>query len=112
MTKAELVNIIAEKTGVSRVDVIVTLEQFFKEIVESVSEGDNVYIRGFGSFVAKKRAAKKARDMAKGTTIIIPEKYVPFFKPSRGFCDIVKEEMERKMAPKKRRAKSKKRKKH
>ena len=61
MRKADLVAAIAEKTGVQKVDVLVTLESFFKEVKGSLADGENVYIRGFGSFVIKKRAQKVGR---------------------------------------------------
>ncbi len=109
MTKAELATIISEKTGVSKVDVLVTLEKFFLEVQNNLAEGENIYIRGFGSFIIKKRAAKKARNMANGKPMIIPEKYVPLFKPSAGFVNRVDKGMKKREAASKRKAaKSKK----
>ena len=83
MRKADLVNIITEKTGVPKVDVLVTLEMFFKEVKNSLSEGENVYVRGFGSFVIKKRAKKIGRHIKKNKSIEIPEHYIPSFKPAK-----------------------------
>jgi len=91
MRKAELVNIIAEKTGVPKVDVLVTIETFFNEIKDTLSEGENVYIRGFGSFVIKKRARKIGRHIKKNIALEIPEHYIPSFKPAKIFVDQVKD---------------------
>lgn len=90
MRKADLVNAIAEKTGVPKVDVLVALETFFKEVKASLSEGENVYIRGFGSFVIKKRAKKIGRHIKKNMAIEIPEHYIPSFKPAKVFVEQVK----------------------
>lgn len=91
MRKADLVTAIAEKTGVPKVDVLVTLESFFKEVKESLSEGENVYIRGFGSFIIKKRAKKIGRNIKQNKAIEIPEHYIPAFKPAKVFVEQVKE---------------------
>ncbi len=91
MRKADLVNIIAEKTGVPKVDVLVTLETFFNEIKDTLSGGENVYIRGFGSFVIKKRAKKIGRHIKKNVALEIPEHYIPSFKPAKIFMDQVKD---------------------
>ena len=85
MRKADLVNTISEKTGVPKVDVLVTLEMFFKEVKKSLSGGDNVYIRGFGSFIIKKRAKKIGRHIKKNKAIEIPAHYIPAFKPAKVF---------------------------
>ena len=90
MRKADLVAAISEKTGVPKVDVLVTLETFFKEVKSSLSEGENVYIRGFGSFVIKKRAKKIGRHIKKNVAIEIPEHYIPAFKPAKIFVEHVK----------------------
>lgn len=90
MRKADLVNIITEKTGVPKVDVLVTLEMFFKEVKNSLSGGENVYVRGFGSFIIKKRAKKIGRHIKKNKSIEIPEHYIPSFKPAKIFVDQVK----------------------
>jgi len=90
MRKADLVAAISEKTGVPKVDVLVTLETFFKEVKSSLSEGENVYIRGFGSFVIKKRAKKIGRHIKKNVAIEIPEHYIPAFKPAKIFVEQVK----------------------
>ena len=90
MTKAEIVAEIADKTGIEKVDVQETVEAFFKVIKNSMIGGENVYVRGFGSFVVKKRAQKTARNISKNTAIIIPEHFVPSFKPAKVFVDKVK----------------------
>lgn len=91
MRKADLVAKIAEKTGIAKVDVLVALEQFFKEVKESLASGENVYVRGFGSFVVKRRAKKIGRHIKKNVAIEIPEHYIPAFKPAKVFVDQVKE---------------------
>ena len=91
MRKADLVTAISEKTGVPKVDVLVTLETFFKEVKNTLGEGENVYIRGFGSFVIKKRAKKVGRHIKKNIAIEIPEHYIPSFKPAKIFVEQVKE---------------------
>ncbi|MCO6486409.1 MAG: integration host factor subunit beta [Saprospiraceae bacterium] len=91
MRKADLVNAIADKTGVPKVDVLVALETFFKEVKASLAEGENVYIRGFGSFVIKKRAKKIGRHIKKNMAIEIPEHYIPSFKPAKVFVDQVRD---------------------
>jgi DNA-binding protein HU-beta len=90
MRKADLVNMISEKTGVPKVDVLVTLEMFFKEVKNSLADGENVYIRGFGSFIVKKRAKKIGRHIKKNKAIEIPEHFIPAFKPAKVFVDQVK----------------------
>lgn len=90
MRKADLINSIAEKTGIPKVDVLVTLEAMFKEVKDCLSEGENIYIRGFGSFIVKKRAAKIGRNIKKNVAVEIPEHYVPAFKPSKEFVADVK----------------------
>ena len=91
MRKADLVTAISETTGVPKVDVLVTLEEFFKSVKNSLSEGENVYIRGFGSFVIKKRAKKIGRHIKKNVSIEIPEHYIPAFKPAKVFVEQVKD---------------------
>ncbi|MES2446214.1 MAG: HU family DNA-binding protein [Bacteroidota bacterium] len=90
MTKADIISEISTKTGIEKVDVQETVEAFFKVIKNSMIGGDNVYVRGFGSFVVKKRAQKTARNISKNTAIIIPEHFVPSFKPAKVFVDKVK----------------------
>lgn len=86
-----MVTAISEKTGVPKVDVLVTLETFFKEVKSSLAEGENVYIRGFGSFVIKKRAKKIGRHIKKNVAIEIPEHFIPSFKPAKVFVEQVKD---------------------
>ena len=86
-----MVAAISEKTGVPKVDVLVTLETFFKEVKSSLADGENVYIRGFGSFVIKKRAKKIGRHIKKNVAIEIPEHYIPAFKPAKVFVEQVKD---------------------
>lgn len=90
MTKAEIVNEIAEKTGVEKVAVQAAVETFMKVVKNSLSRGDNVYLRGFGSFVVKRRAEKTGRNISKNTTVIIPAHNVPAFKPAKTFVERVK----------------------
>ena len=91
MTKADLVNEISKKTGVEKVTVKETIEAFMDTIKTSLISNNNVYLRGFGSFIVKKRAEKTARIISKNTTIIIPEHFIPAFKPSKSFTSQVKE---------------------
>lgn len=99
MTKAEVIAEIANKTGIEKVDVAETIEAFFKVVKTSMIEGKNIYVRGFGSFVVKKRAQKTARNISKNTAIIIPEHNVPSFKPAKVFVEKVKNAGKKKPAP-------------
>lgn len=90
MTKADIVNQISDKTGVEKVAVQATVEEFMSSIRNSLEKGENVYLRGFGSFITKKRAEKTGRNISKNTTIIIPEHFIPAFKPSKSFVEKVK----------------------
>ena len=90
MRKADLVNAIAEKTGVAKVDVLVSIEEMFRQIKTTMESGENVYIRGFGSLVIKRRAKKVGRNIKKGASIEIPEHYIPSFKPAKVFMEQVK----------------------
>ena len=83
MTKADIVNEISKKTGIEKVTVQKTVEAFMESVKESLVSNQNVYLRGFGSFIVKKRAEKKARNISKNTTIVIPEHYIPAFRPSK-----------------------------
>jgi DNA-binding protein HU-beta len=90
MRKADLVNAISEKSGIAKVDVLVTIEALFSEIKSSLESGENVYVRGFGSFVIKRRAKKIGRNIKKGKAIDIPEHFIPSFKPAKVFMEEVK----------------------
>ncbi len=90
MTKADIINEIAEKTGIEKVAVQATVEAFMKSVKSKMADGENVYLRGFGSFIVKKRAEKTGRNISKNTTIIIPAHYIPSFKPAKTFAEKVK----------------------
>ena len=90
MTKAEVVSKIASKTGVEKVTTLAVVESFMSEIMNAVSENEAVFLRGFGTFKAKKRAKKTGRNIKKNTTIIIPEHHIPSFKPAKIFVQDVK----------------------
>lgn len=90
MTKSDIVTEIAEKTGIEKVAVQATVEAFMKSVKGSLVKGENVYLRGFGSFIVKKRAEKTGRNISKNTTIIIPSHFVPAFKPAKTFVEKVK----------------------
>lgn len=90
MTKADVISQIAEKTGIDKADVTTTVETLFAVVKDSMAEGENIYVRGFGSFVSKKRAKKIARNISQNTAIVIDEHYVPTFKPSKVFVEQVK----------------------
>ena len=98
MTKADVINEISEKTGIDKADVQVTVEAFFSVIKNSMAEGENIYVRGFGSFINKKRAKKVARNISKNTAMIIEEHFVPSFKPSKLFTDKIRDSS--KLSPK------------
>lgn len=90
MTKADIVNEISKQTGIEKVAVKKTVEAFMENIKDSLKNNNNVYLRGFGSFIVKKRAEKTARNISKNTTIIIPEHFIPAFKPAKTFVGDVK----------------------
>src|ERR1051325_10227300 len=90
MTKAQLINEISNKTGIEKLVVQQTVESMMKIIKGSLSSGENVYMRGFGSFICKKRAEKTGRIITKNISIIIPEHYIPAFKPAKTFAERVK----------------------
>ena len=90
MTKAEIISEISTKTGIEKVDVQETVEAFFKVVKGAMVTGENVYVRGFGSFIVKKRAEKTARNISKNTAIIIPEHFIPSFKPAKTFVEKVR----------------------
>ena len=89
MTKADIVNEISKSTGIDKSTVLATVESFMETVKTSLTEGENVYLRGFGSFIVKRRAQKTARNISKNTTIIIPEHDIPSFKPARVFLNQV-----------------------
>ena len=90
MTKADIVNEISKNTGIEKVTVQKAVESFMESVSASLAEGSNVYLRGFGSFIVKKRAEKTARNISRNTTIIIPEPNIPSFKPAKTFLNRVK----------------------
>ncbi len=90
MTKADIIRDIAEKTGVEKLAVQASVEAFMKSIKSAMENGQNVYLRGFGSFIVKRRAEKTGRNISKNTTIIIPAHCIPAFKPAKTFTEIIK----------------------
>ncbi|MDE6094665.1 MAG: integration host factor subunit beta [Muribaculaceae bacterium] len=90
MTKAEIVSEISRSTGLEKGAVLETVEKFMEVVKETMASGENIYLRGFGSFVVRTRKEKTARNISKNTTIKIPEHQVPTFKPSKVFLDEVK----------------------
>ncbi len=90
MTKADIVNSISQKTGIDKTTVLSTVEAFMASVKDALSNDENVYLRGFGSFILKKRAQKTARNISKNTTIIIPEHNIPAFKPAKTFMQNIK----------------------
>ncbi|MEA3503740.1 MAG: HU family DNA-binding protein [Bacteroidota bacterium] len=93
MTKAEIVTEISNKTGIEKVAVQATVESLMDTIKDSLGNGENVYLRGFGSFVIKHRAEKTGRNISKNTTIVIPEHNIPAFKPAKTFINEVKDKV-------------------
>jgi DNA-binding protein HU-beta len=94
MTKADLVTKISEKLGMEKGDVQATVESFMSEVKNSLEGGDNVYLRGFGSFIIKTRAEKTGRNISKNTTIKIPAHNIPAFKPAKVFVESIKTNVE------------------
>ena len=90
MTKAEIVTEIANKTGIEKVAVQATVEAFMETVKNAMIDGENVYLRGFGSFTIKRRAEKTGRNISKNTTIIIPAHNIPAYKPAKSFVNEVK----------------------
>ena len=93
MTKAEIVSNKKKKLGIEKVDVQLVVESLMNEITSSLENGENVYLRGFGSFIVKRRAEKTARNIKKNTTIKIPAHNIPAFKPSKIFLNGVKNKL-------------------
>ena len=85
MTKADIVNDIAKRTGVEKATTQLIVETFMESVKEAMVKKQHVYLRGFGSFIIKKRAEKVARNISKNTSITIPAHYVPAFKPAKTF---------------------------
>lgn len=92
MTKADIVNEIAKTTGIEKSDVQKTVEAFMEQVKSALAANENVYLRGFGSFIVKERAQKTARNISKNTTLIIPAHHIPAFKPAKVFISKVKGE--------------------
>ena len=90
MTKADIVKEISKSTGIDKATVLETVEKFMEAVKDSLANGENVYLRGFGSFIIKTRSQKTARNISKSTTIIIPEHNIPAFKPAKVFMEVVK----------------------
>ena len=91
MTKADIVSEIAKSTGIDKATVLETIEKFMETVKDSLAEGENVYLRGLGSFIVKTRSQKTARNISKNTAIIIPEHNIPAFKPAKVFMEQVKQ---------------------
>jgi len=98
VTKAEVITEISNQTGIDKGDVTATVEAFFKVVKNKMAEGENIYVRGFGSFVNKRRAPKVGRDISKNKAIMIEEHYVPSFKPSKTFVEKIKNSEKVKLA--------------
>jgi DNA-binding protein HU-beta len=90
MTKDKLATEIAGKTGINKYEVVKTIESLMEIIKSNMARNQNIYLRGFGTFLVKKRAKKIARNISKNTTVIIPEHFVPVFKPSKEFITTIK----------------------
>lgn len=91
MTKAEIVSDIYQKTGIEKIVIQTTVEEFMETVKDTMIKGENVYLRGFGSFIIRKRAEKTGRNISKNTTIIIPAHNIPAFKPAKTFMTEVKD---------------------
>ena len=87
MTKAEIVSEIAKSTGIDKATVLTTVEKFMETVKDSLANDDNVYLRGFGSFIVKTRSQKTARNISKNTTLLIEARDIPSFKPAKNFLE-------------------------
>jgi DNA-binding protein HU-beta len=94
MTKADVVNNISDQLGIDKSDVLATIECFMKEIKRSLESGENVYLRGFGSFIIKTRAEKTGRNISRNVAVKIPAHNIPAFKPAKVFINGVKSKVE------------------
>ncbi len=95
MRKSDIVAVIAKETGIDNVTVQRIVETLMGTVKESLMKDKNVYLRGFGSFIVKKRAQKTARNITANSTLIVPEHYIPYFKPSKSFINKVKNSINR-----------------
>jgi DNA-binding protein HU-beta len=93
MTKADIIKEISQNTGIEKVTVEKAVEAFMETVKESLTGGNNVYLRGFGSFIVKERAEKTARNISKNTIVIVPAHSMPSFKPAKEFVAQVKEQV-------------------
>ncbi len=89
MTKAEIAQDISKATGIEKADVVAVIERFMEVVKDSLANGENVYLRGFGSFIIKQRAEKTARNISQNTALIVPAHNIPFFKPADVFKEVV-----------------------
>ena len=90
MTKADIISEVTQKTGLDKAEVSSTVEAFLAIVKSSMAEGNDIFIRGFGSFINKKKARKTARNISKNTAIIIDEHFIPSFKPAKVFVEQIK----------------------
>lgn len=90
MTKADIVSQISKETGIDKTTALTVVESFMEQVKDALGNDENVYLRGFGSFILKKRARKTARNITQNTTMIIPEHNIPAFKPAKVFFDAIK----------------------
>jgi DNA-binding protein HU-beta len=90
MTKADIINEIVSKTGIEKPSVTATVEAIMETVKQSMVKGENLYLRGFGTFLLKKRAEKTGRNISKNTTVKIPAHMIPAFKPTKEFIGAVK----------------------
>lgn len=90
MIKAQVISSVAKKTGISKADVKLTIETLFQVVQDAMTKGESIHFRGFGNFANKKRARKVARNITKNTALVIEERYVPTFTPSKAFSEKIK----------------------
>ncbi|WP_316850531.1 HU family DNA-binding protein [Pedobacter agri] len=93
MTKADMIKIVAKQIGMDKEVVSTILESLLKSVRQNLSDGRQIYIRGFASFILKKRAAKTGRNISNNTSLEISEHFIPYFKPSKAFKELVKAKM-------------------
>ena len=90
MTKADIVTKISEETGVDKDAVLTVIEAFMATVKNSLANGNEVFLRGFGSFIIKTRKQKIARNISKNTSLVIPQHKIPAFKPAKTFAELIK----------------------
>lgn len=93
MTKADIVDVIASATGLTKVETEAVVDGFISTVIDAMKSGKNIEIRGFGSFKVKKRKGRMARNPRTGAQVKVDEHYVPIFKVSKDLKHVVDENL-------------------